>query len=64
MIEMQLFLFPQVVEKVRVFVSDVNDEKPEFLSLPYIVNVPEVRNVIFLTSCYIDTLSPDRLIYL
>ncbi|XP_060796354.1 cadherin-related family member 1 [Neoarius graeffei] len=31
----------KVVEKVRVFVSDVNDEKPEFLSLPYIVNVPE-----------------------
>ncbi|XP_034165009.2 cadherin-related family member 1 isoform X2 [Pangasianodon hypophthalmus] len=31
----------KVVEKVRVFVSDANDEKPEFLSLPYIVNVPE-----------------------
>ncbi|GAA6068613.1 cadherin-related family member 1, partial [Tachysurus ichikawai] len=31
----------KVVEKVRVFVSDANDERPEFLGLPYIVNVPE-----------------------
>ncbi|XP_062859451.1 cadherin-related family member 1 [Trichomycterus rosablanca] len=31
----------QVVEKVRVFVSDANDEKPEFLHLPYIIDVPE-----------------------
>ncbi|KAI5103685.1 cadherin-related family member 1-like, partial [Silurus meridionalis] len=31
----------KVVEKVHVFVSDANDEKPEFLNLPYIANVPE-----------------------
>lgn len=59
----QSLFFPQVVEKVHVFVSDANDEKPEFLSLPYVVNVPEVRNVPFLTSCSTDTLSPDRLIF-
>ncbi|KAG7324754.1 hypothetical protein KOW79_011070 [Hemibagrus wyckioides] len=31
----------KVVEKVRVFISDANDERPDFLGLPYIVNVPE-----------------------
>lgn len=35
--------FLQVVENVRVFITDVNDEKPEFLNRPYIVDVPEVR---------------------
>lgn len=35
--------FLQVVENVRVFITDVNDEKPEFLNLPFIVDVPEVR---------------------
>lgn len=33
----------QVVENVRVFITDANDEKPEFLNLPLIVDVPEVR---------------------
>lgn len=32
-----------MVENVRVFITDVNDEKPEFLNLPFIVDVPEVR---------------------
>lgn len=50
------FLLPQVVEKVRVFVSDANDERPEFLGLPYIVNVPEVRNALYVASCFTDTL--------
>jgi len=36
-------LFLQVVENVRVFITDVNDEKPEFLNRPFIVDVPEVR---------------------
>ncbi|XP_017570787.2 cadherin-related family member 1 isoform X1 [Pygocentrus nattereri] len=31
----------KVVEKGRVFVTDANDEKPEFLNLPFIVSVPE-----------------------
>ncbi|KAK9966046.1 hypothetical protein ABG768_005097 [Culter alburnus] len=31
----------KVVENVRVFITDVNDEKPEFLNRPYIVDVPE-----------------------
>ncbi|XP_031416921.1 cadherin-related family member 1 isoform X2 [Clupea harengus] len=31
----------KVVEKVRVFITDANDEKPEFLNLPFIVDVPE-----------------------
>lgn len=35
--------FLQVVENVRVFITDANDEKPEFLNLPFIVDVPEVR---------------------
>lgn len=33
----------QVVENVRVFITDANDEKPEFLNLPFVVDVPEVR---------------------
>ncbi|XP_051530322.1 cadherin-related family member 1 [Myxocyprinus asiaticus] len=31
----------QVEENVRVFITDANDEKPEFLNLPFIVDVPE-----------------------
>ncbi|XDV43898.1 hypothetical protein PO909_012287, partial [Leuciscus waleckii] len=31
----------KVVENVRVFITDVNDEKPEFLNRPFIVDVPE-----------------------
>ncbi|XP_036406709.1 cadherin-related family member 1-like [Megalops cyprinoides] len=31
----------KVVEKVRVFVTDANDERPQFQNLPYIVDVPE-----------------------
>ncbi|XP_016416533.1 cadherin-related family member 1-like [Sinocyclocheilus rhinocerous] len=31
----------KVVENVRVFITDANDEKPEFLDLPLIVDVPE-----------------------
>uniref|UniRef100_A0A8C2EE69 Photoreceptor cadherin n=1 Tax=Cyprinus carpio TaxID=7962 RepID=A0A8C2EE69_CYPCA len=31
----------KVVENVRVFITDANDEKPEFLNLPLIVDVPE-----------------------
>ncbi|XP_063291285.1 cadherin-related family member 1 [Pelobates fuscus] len=31
----------KVIEKVRILVTDVNDESPEFLNTPYIVNVPE-----------------------
>ncbi|XP_048026535.1 cadherin-related family member 1 isoform X2 [Megalobrama amblycephala] len=31
----------KVVENVRVFITDVNDEKPEFINRPYIVDVPE-----------------------
>lgn len=37
-------LFLQVVETVRVFVSDANDESPEFLNLPFIIDIPEVQN--------------------
>ncbi|KAA0724802.1 Cadherin-related family member 1 [Triplophysa tibetana] len=31
----------KVVERVSVFVTDANDEKPEFLNLPFIVDVSE-----------------------
>ncbi|XP_067285434.1 cadherin-related family member 1a isoform X2 [Pseudorasbora parva] len=31
----------KVVENVRVFITDANDEKPEFLNRPFIVDVPE-----------------------
>lgn len=31
----------KVVETVRVFVTDVNDEPPEFQNLPFIIDVPE-----------------------
>uniref|UniRef100_A0A672L0T8 Cadherin-related family member 1-like n=1 Tax=Sinocyclocheilus grahami TaxID=75366 RepID=A0A672L0T8_SINGR len=31
----------KVVENVRVFITDANDEKPEFLDLPLVVDVPE-----------------------
>ncbi|XP_075466579.1 cadherin-related family member 1 isoform X2 [Ascaphus truei] len=31
----------RVAEKVRVVVTDANDESPEFLSTPYIVSIPE-----------------------
>lgn len=31
----------KVVETVRVFVNDANDESPEFQNLPFIVNIPE-----------------------
>lgn len=31
----------KVVEKVSVFVTDANDEKPEFLNLPFMADVPE-----------------------
>ncbi|XP_061084675.1 cadherin-related family member 1 [Conger conger] len=31
----------KVVEKVRVFVTDANDERPFFKNLPFIVDVPE-----------------------
>ncbi|XP_006791147.1 cadherin-related family member 1 isoform X2 [Neolamprologus brichardi] len=31
----------KVVETVRVFVTDTNDEPPEFLNLPFIIDVPE-----------------------
>uniref|UniRef100_A0AAY4B140 Photoreceptor cadherin n=1 Tax=Denticeps clupeoides TaxID=299321 RepID=A0AAY4B140_9TELE len=31
----------KVVEKVRIFVTDANDEPPEFLNLPFIVDVSE-----------------------
>uniref|UniRef100_A0A8C7YN57 Photoreceptor cadherin n=1 Tax=Oryzias sinensis TaxID=183150 RepID=A0A8C7YN57_9TELE len=31
----------KVVETVRVFVSDANDESPEFLNLPFIIDTPE-----------------------
>uniref|UniRef100_A0A3B3S047 Photoreceptor cadherin n=1 Tax=Paramormyrops kingsleyae TaxID=1676925 RepID=A0A3B3S047_9TELE len=34
----------KVVEKVRVFVTDANDQQPEFQNLPFVVNVPEVFN--------------------
>lgn len=33
----------QVVENVRVFVTDANDQPPEFQNLPFIVNIAEVR---------------------
>ncbi|XP_053088308.1 cadherin-related family member 1-like, partial [Pangasianodon hypophthalmus] len=33
--------FNKVVEKVRVFVMDANDEEPQFQNLPSIVDVPE-----------------------
>ncbi|XP_060096774.1 cadherin-related family member 1 [Heteronotia binoei] len=31
----------KVAEKVRIFVTDTNDESPEFLHTPYIIQVPE-----------------------
>uniref|UniRef100_A0A3P8NPB0 Cadherin domain-containing protein n=1 Tax=Astatotilapia calliptera TaxID=8154 RepID=A0A3P8NPB0_ASTCA len=31
----------EVVETVRVFVTDTNDEPPEFLNLPFIIDIPE-----------------------
>ncbi|KAG5855470.1 hypothetical protein ANANG_G00049380 [Anguilla anguilla] len=31
----------KVVEKVRVFVTDANDERPQFQNLPFTVDVPE-----------------------
>ncbi|XP_075073093.1 cadherin-related family member 1 isoform X3 [Mixophyes fleayi] len=31
----------KVSERVRVLVTDANDESPEFLNTPYVVNVPE-----------------------
>ncbi|XP_061563679.1 cadherin-related family member 1 isoform X2 [Cololabis saira] len=31
----------RVVERVRVFVTDANDEPPAFQNLPFIINVPE-----------------------
>uniref|UniRef100_A0A3Q4BFZ1 Cadherin-related family member 1 n=1 Tax=Mola mola TaxID=94237 RepID=A0A3Q4BFZ1_MOLML len=31
----------KVVETVRVFVTDANDEPPEFQNLPFVINVPE-----------------------
>ncbi|KAL3051609.1 hypothetical protein OYC64_001781 [Pagothenia borchgrevinki] len=31
----------KVVETVRVFVTDANDEPPEFQNLPFIINIPE-----------------------
>ncbi|XP_033882565.3 cadherin-related family member 1-like isoform X1 [Acipenser ruthenus] len=31
----------KVVEKVRILVTDANDERPEFHNMPFIVNVPE-----------------------
>ncbi|XP_055032107.2 cadherin-related family member 1a [Misgurnus anguillicaudatus] len=31
----------KVVEKVSVFVTDANDEKPQFLNLPFMADVPE-----------------------
>lgn len=39
----------QVAEKVSVFVMDANDERPQFQSMPSIVDVPEVRNYV---SCF------------
>ncbi|GCB84478.1 hypothetical protein scyTo_0025214, partial [Scyliorhinus torazame] len=30
-----------VVEKVRILVTDANDESPEFMNTPYTINVPE-----------------------
>ncbi|XP_043912459.1 cadherin-related family member 1 isoform X2 [Protopterus annectens] len=31
----------KVVEKARVLITDANDERPEFINTPYIVDVPE-----------------------
>ncbi|KAM6964161.1 cadherin-related family member 1a-like isoform 2-T2 [Tautogolabrus adspersus] len=31
----------KVIETVRVFVTDANDEAPEFQNLPFIINIPE-----------------------
>ncbi|XP_072347673.1 cadherin-related family member 1a isoform X1 [Scyliorhinus torazame] len=31
----------KVVEKVRILVTDANDESPEFMNTPYTINVPE-----------------------
>lgn len=38
--------FLQVVERVSVFVTDANDEKPEFFNLPFIVDVSEVSTIL------------------
>lgn len=35
----------QVVETVRVFVTDTNDEPPEFQNLPFIIDIPEVQYI-------------------
>ncbi|XP_060951483.1 cadherin-related family member 1 [Limanda limanda] len=31
----------KVIETVRVFVTDINDEPPEFQNLPFLINIPE-----------------------
>uniref|UniRef100_UPI0037E811B4 cadherin-related family member 1a n=1 Tax=Semicossyphus pulcher TaxID=241346 RepID=UPI0037E811B4 len=31
----------KVIENVRIFVTDANDEPPEFQNLPFIINIPE-----------------------
>ncbi|KAM3859725.1 cadherin-related family member 1a [Diretmus argenteus] len=31
----------KVVETIRVFITDTNDERPEFQNLPYIIDIPE-----------------------
>ncbi|KAJ8013548.1 hypothetical protein DPEC_G00030910 [Dallia pectoralis] len=31
----------KVVETIRVFVTDANDERPEFLNLPFVLDIPE-----------------------
>ena len=36
-------LRPQVAETVRIFVTDANDEQPEFQNLPFAIDVPEVK---------------------
>lgn len=42
-----LFHMFKVIEKVRVFVLDANDERPQFQNMPSIVDVPEVSDVTF-----------------
>uniref|UniRef100_A0AAR2J6D3 Cadherin domain-containing protein n=1 Tax=Pygocentrus nattereri TaxID=42514 RepID=A0AAR2J6D3_PYGNA len=37
----QIIICEHVVEKVRVFVMDANDERPQFQNMPSIVDVPE-----------------------
>lgn len=41
---------------MRVFVTDANDEAPEFQNLPFIVDVSEVQDVIILPYIQYDTL--------